>query len=119
MKDRKLPEGFPEDKKCTKCGNWYYRTNEYFDLNKQTKDGLHSNCKHCRADEQRVRNNIPRDPSAVLDVDFRCQVCGHNVAYGEVAQDRMLRPAVVFKERKILCKTCRELRSEHGSIKET
>lgn len=35
-------------KRCTKCGNEFPATPEYFDRDKQKSDGLHSWCKPCR-----------------------------------------------------------------------
>lgn len=38
----------PQPKKCSKCGEWFPATTEYFNRNRVTKDGLHSECKACR-----------------------------------------------------------------------
>lgn len=53
-------------KRCTKCGNEYPRTKEYFNADKRASDGLISQCKRCvhayskgyrdRSSEKRQRN---------------------------------------------------------------
>src|SRR6266568_2844508 len=35
------------EKRCSKCGNVYPATAEFFSSDKQKKDGLHSHCKKC------------------------------------------------------------------------
>lgn len=38
----------PPMKRCTKCGEEYPATSEYFNKNCKARDGLHPNCKTCR-----------------------------------------------------------------------
>ena len=42
-------------KKCTKCGNEYPATLDYFHKDLTKKDGLHSWCKNCKLEKDRIR----------------------------------------------------------------
>lgn len=44
-----------KNKKCTKCGNFYPSTKEFFFENKMGKDGLESQCKNCVKKRRRSR----------------------------------------------------------------
>lgn len=43
-------------KRCSKCGKTYPATPEYFQRNKGRGDGLHSWCKPCKREDQKIHN---------------------------------------------------------------
>lgn len=48
----------PLFKRCTKCGNEYPATNEYFNRSSRSKDGLKEGCKDCRKREYNTNREI-------------------------------------------------------------
>ena len=60
-------------KVCTKCGREFPATLEYFHKNKCGEYGLHAQCKECKNNKKRTRNNPPNTNSSILQ---RCTKCG-------------------------------------------
>ena len=70
---RKVGDKYLLAKKCTKCGKWKVASTVNFHRNKRGKYGLLAECKECRNNKQRARNNpVNTDPS----ITKVCTTCG-------------------------------------------
>lgn len=60
LREKKKEEAKIERKTCTRCELEYPATNEHFHYNKNTKDKLHSWCKDCRYEVDKIRRERQR-----------------------------------------------------------
>jgi hypothetical protein len=68
------PAPKPNSKKCTKCGE--SKLVEKFGSDKSKKDGLHSHCKKCKAQDQQRRINCNRGKNLLTVVKARAKKKG-------------------------------------------
>ena len=64
----------PKLKKCTKCGE--IKLVEKFSSDKSKKDGLHSHCKKCKAQDQQRRINCNREKNLLTVAKARAKKKG-------------------------------------------
>ena len=70
---RKVGDKYLLAKKCTKCGRWLVANTVNFHKNKKSKYGLMSECKECRNNRNRAKDNPVNTNSNITKV---CITCG-------------------------------------------
>jgi len=132
----------PQKRACTKCGNVYPFTSEFFGVNKSkiTRYGLLWRCKKCIADDVRGYNTVYRDNlrkqvlTAYGDGRLACVCCGENHyeflcldhihgGGGKERKNGFGSAALLYKLRRLgfpkgdyrtLCCNCHQAYTEHG-----